>query len=334
MTINIAGFLDASKYDVVFYVIGKDWGSIRNSISAHWPCHLIKVKSYKDFLTFRLIKVISKEKPRFVFSSLMPINSRLLVASSLFPKVKAIIRSNNYLYTQSWLQKARLFLTYRFLDHLIVQTDEMRDEHLKVLRLAEDKVVTLANPVNIDAIKKKLVGSTSPFEGNYINYVYVGRVTHVKGLDILVQSFAKLLADEPGSRLYIVGQTDGIFTEFYNKLKVLIRELDIEDKIIFTGFSDNPYQYMKYADCMVLPSRNEGLPNVVIESLYLHTPVAVTASIPVIRRIVRNGVDGYVVEVDDVDGLATAMKSASKLGRVQSSYSSASKEDFQHLFAV
>jgi glycosyltransferase involved in cell wall biosynthesis len=293
---------------------------------------LIQIQNYKDHLTRKLVKVMREEQPDYVFASLMPINIRVAFASALFPKIKVILRSNNYLYTLSFLQKARMYLAYRFLDHLIVQTDEMRDEHIKVLHLNEDKVVTLANPINIDQIRKKLEGATSPFEGSATNYVYVGRIDRIKGLDVLLKSFARLLVDEPDSLLYIVGQTDGVFKDFFAELTVLLAELKIGKNIIFTGFKDNPYQYMKFADCLVLPSRNEGLPNVVIESLYLNTPVAVTNSIPVIKRIVQEGVNGFVVEVDDVEGLAEAMKSASKLGRVQSTYTSATKEDFQRLF--
>ncbi|RYF19990.1 MAG: glycosyltransferase, partial [Flavobacteriales bacterium] len=120
--------------------------------------------------------------------------------------------------------------------------------------------------------------------------------------------------------------------EYYNELTAQIFKLDLTDKIIFIGFTDNPYIYMKFADCFVLPSRNEGLPNVVIESLFLGTPVAVTASVPVIRRIVRDGIDGFIVDVDDAEGLADAMVKSVNLGRVSSSYKSATREDFEKLF--
>ncbi|GGM86294.1 hypothetical protein GCM10010967_18160 [Dyadobacter beijingensis] len=332
MTLFIASCLDASRYEVIFYIVGKEIGLIRNFIPEDRTCHYIHVRNYKDGLMGKLAKVMREEKPDYVFSSLMPINIRLALASIMFPNVKVILRSNNYLYTQSIIQKARLFMAYRFMDHLIAQTDEMRDEAVKVLRLPKSKVSTLANPINVEQIDKKLVGATSPFEGTATNYVYVGRVDRIKGLDVLIKSFGKLLTDEPDSKLYIVGKVEGGFAAYYEELLAIQKELNIADKIVFTGFKENPYQYMKFADCLVLPSRNEGLPNVVIEALYLHTPVAVTASIPVIRRIVRHGVDGFVTEVDDVDGLAEAMKSASKLGRVESAYKSATKEDFQKLF--
>lgn len=63
----------------------------------------------------------------------------------------------------------------------------------------------------------------------------------------------------------------------------------MSDCVFCVGFKNNPYVYMKHADCFVLSSRNEGLPNVMIEALYLGTPVAAYKCIPVIERIVDEG---------------------------------------------
>ena len=332
MTLNIAGFLNPDLYDVIYYVVGKDLGLIYNFIPKDRSVTLLKVKSYRDFLVLKFMKTIMKEKPDYVFSSLFPMNWRLCLASAIFPRVKVIIRANNYLHTQSFVQKSRLFISYRFVDKMIVQASEMRDEHINLLKLSAAKVVTLPNPVNTQAIARKLEDVSSPYSHDHINYVFVGRLVHIKGVDILIKSFAIILKTQPKALLYIVGEIGGIFSDCYESLLKNIEKLDIVDKVIFTGFSDNPYVYMKFANCFVLPSRNEGLPNVVIESLFLGTPVAVTKSVPVISRIVRDGVDGYVVDVNDVNGLADAMKKAIKLGRVTSTYKSATKEDFQNLF--
>lgn len=332
MTLNIAGFLDPSVYEIIYYIIGKDTGLIKNFIPEGSNLNLIQVSSYKDFLISKLIKVLILEKPNFVFTSLMPLNWRLCIASIFSPKTKVIIRVNNYLQTQSGIQKIRLFITYKFANKLIVQTTEMRDEHLNILKLSQNKVITLANPVNIAAIEKKTIGVLSPFSAIYVNYVFVGRVDVVKGLDTLFDAFANVLKQQSNALLHIVGETKGIFKNYYEALLQHAQTLKISENINFVGFTDNPYTYMKYADCVVLSSLNEGLPNVIIEALFLGTPVAVTNSVPVINRIVKNGLNGYVVGVGDVDSLAFAMLNAVKLGRVTSYYTSATKEDFIKLF--
>jgi glycosyltransferase involved in cell wall biosynthesis len=332
MTLNIARFLDPNQYDVIFYIIGKDKGLIQDFIPEGSETRFIKVQSYKDALIFKIIKTLFKEKPDYAFCSLMPINWRLCVASIFFPRIKVIIRANDYLHTQSKVQKLRLFLAYKFATKFVVQTDEMRNEHIKLLSINPQRVVTLANPINTSSISKKTTGAESPFNDAEINYVFVGRIDPIKGIDVLIRSFASVQKVQHNAILYIIGQTGGIFQEYYHILKQLAYDLGMTEHIKFIGYTDNPYVYMKYASCFVLPSKNEGLPNVVLESLYLGTAVAVTASVPVIRRIVDNGSNGFVVEVDDVNALADAMINASGLGRVKSGYKSATKEDFQKLF--
>ena len=89
---------------------------------------------------------------------------------------------------------------------------------------------------------------------------------------------------------------------------------------------------MKNADCFVLSSRNEGLPNVLIEALYLGTPAAATICIPAVTRIVEVGKTGYLARPEDVNSLAEAMLNAVQLGRIQSDYPMDTMIEFNKLF--
>ena len=100
----------------------------------------------------------------------------------------------------------------------------------------------------------------------------------------------------------------------------------------FTGFSDNPYKWLKYADCFVLASRREGLPNTLIEASYVGVPVVATKCLGVISDIVKDGYNGYMVEMDDVDGMSDAMAKAVLLRDFTMVYKGATKNDFVSLF--
>ena len=89
---------------------------------------------------------------------------------------------------------------------------------------------------------------------------------------------------------------------------------------------------MKNADCFVLSSRNEGLPNVMIEALYLGTPVAAMKCVPVIERIVEEGKNGFLAAKGNVAELADAMLNAYKLGRITSTYAPHTEEFFCQIF--
>jgi glycosyltransferase involved in cell wall biosynthesis len=332
MTIYIASCLDAAQYDISFYIIGKDRGKIEQFIPSAMKIEFIQVDSFRDYLIFKLFNIIKNEKPDIVFSSVFPINYRLCLAASLFPSCKVILRNDNYLYTQTFTQKARIFLAYRFTDHVIAQTDEMGDELVNQLLLKPNSVTVCSNPINKVTIDEKVTDSASPFEEGLTNYVFVGRIAAQKGVDTLIEAFKIVVAKDEKVRLFIVGDIADTYENYYQYLIEIIREENLKSYITFVGFSNNPYIYMKYASCFVLASRNEGLPNVLIEALYLGTPIAATTCIPVIERIVQRGINGYLVDVDDSNALAIAMERASKLGRVKSTYKSASPADFKAIF--
>lgn len=333
VTVTIGKNLDKSKFDVFFCLVGDATGdlSVENFIPREFP--VVRIPALKGFkLFFALKKMVSREKPDVVFSSIMYVNSKLLAFSFLFPKIKFVIRNNNYLYTLSKMQKFILRVVYRFADAVIAQTDEMANELVKQMKLPCKKVFALQNPVDRMTIDEK-IKEKSPFEKKrMVIYVASGRCHPVKGFDILVKAFALVIEQQPNAELHILGKITENCKSHYDEVLNLAKKLKVENRIKFEGFQQNPYIFVKNADCFVLSSRNEGLPNVLIESLYLGTPVAATKCIPVISRIVNDSVNGFLAESENEISLADAMLNASKLGRVSNDYRSAGMDEFQRIF--
>ena len=333
ITATIAKSLDPDKFDVIFYLLDRPIGTTTIEIFIPREYKIKKLSNAKGWKLIKQLKdVLNSEKPDFVFSSMMYINTKLLALSPFYKRTKFIVRNNNYLYTLRIAQKAVLKATYWMADKIIAQTEEMKDELVKQMGLSDKKVIVLHNPVDTHTINEK-IKAVSPYPNtNNIKYVASGRFFHVKGFDILVKAFQIVAQEQANAELYIVGNKTGNCTEYYNKIKTLIKDLGLTDKIHCVGFQENPYVYVKHANCFVLSSRNEGLPNVLIEALYLGTPSAATSCIPIISRIVDEGVTGYLAETENPKSLAEAMLKASKLGRIESTYKSATIKDFTSLF--
>ena len=209
-------------------------------------------------------------------------------------------------------------LLYRRAETIIAQTEEMRMELIKKAKLTASNIYTIQNPQDFVMIDG-LAQVKSPFlKKNTINYVASGRFAPAKGFDILVRAFALVEKRINNVELYIVGQNSGPNEEYFLRIDQLIKELNLSEKIHCVGYQKNPYAYVKNADCFVLSSRNEGLPNVLIEALYLGTPAAATTCIPAIERIIEKGKTGFLAVSENAESLAEAMIQAASLGRITS----------------
>lgn len=332
VTVTIGKNLDRNKFDVLFCLIGKNKRClcIDQFIPSDFP--VIRLPCSKGLKAlYQFCKIIKNQKPDVVFSSIMHANTKLLACSMFFRKIKFVIRNNNYLYTLSKLQLILLSFFYRFSDYIIAQTDEMATELINGLNLPPEKVFVLQNPIDKSDIDEKKNAPT-PFAGaEKIIYVASGRCQPVKGYDILIKAFNIVLMYQPNAELHILGKITDNCENYYRSLLELLQDYNISQHVFFEGFQNNPYMFVKNAHCFVLSSRNEGLPNVLIESLYLGTPVAATKCIPVISRIVCEGVNGFLAETENCESLANAMLKASVLGRISSYYQSAGIDEFQRL---
>lgn len=333
MSVLIGKGLDKALFDVRFYLVDRhSKTSIADFIPQGFAVAYVSNPN-PAVLMRNLARVILGEKPDIVFSSVMYISTKFMPFKWLFPKVKVVLRCENYLYTFTRMQQLRIGMTYRMADHIIAQTQEMKDELMVRLHIGEKKIEVLPNPIDKEMIDRETASVASPYPDNgRKHYVAVGRFAYQKGFDILAKAFCSVCRELKDTDLYIIGDSDADGGKIHSEIMAIAKAEQYEDRIHCIGYSPNPYPYIKYADCFVLSSRWEGLPNVLLESLYLHTPVATTMCIPIISRIVEVGVNGYLAETEHPDALADAMKKAIRLGKVASGYEPTSIADFQKLF--
>jgi glycosyltransferase involved in cell wall biosynthesis len=132
--------------------------------------------------------------------------------------------------------------------------------------------------------------------------VSVGRMTAEKGHDLLLRAFARLVDRYPAWRLVIAG--DG---PLRSALEALCDRLALRDRVEFVGLVTNVQAIFASAELFVLPSRREVFPMALCEAMASGVPPVATEYRPGVREIVRDGVDGLVVPVEDVPALTEAM---------------------------
>jgi glycosyltransferase involved in cell wall biosynthesis len=131
--------------------------------------------------------------------------------------------------------------------------------------------------------------------------LYVGRLSPEKGVDLLVHAFYHLRARRPDARLRIIG--DGPERP---ALEGLIKALDLCDAVELLGHVLDAHPFYADARVLCLPSRSEGMPNVVLEAIVSGVPVVATA-VGDVAELVSVDV-GQVVRPDDVPALTDALE--------------------------
>ncbi len=115
--------------------------------------------------------------------------------------------------------------------------------------------------------------------------LFVGIVSHRKGVDLLVASWPEIVHKRPRSKLIIVGPRDKTKKSptsscydqnFIDIIERKIAESPSPDQVVFTNEVPNVEMYMKAADVFVFPSRREGMGNVVAEAMATGLPCVVT----------------------------------------------------------
>jgi len=132
--------------------------------------------------------------------------------------------------------------------------------------------------------------------------VAVARQDPAKGLDTLLQSWPEVAGRRPGAALLLVGGA-GTATPGLHRLM----EAAPRGSVIDLGHRDDVADLIATADALVAPSRREGLPGVLIEAMFLETPIVATDIAPV-REALGPAPAATLVAVDDVRGLAGAIE--------------------------
>jgi len=134
--------------------------------------------------------------------------------------------------------------------------------------------------------------------------VCVSRLSHEKGIDVLIDAMAQI--DDPSVRLYLIG--DGAERSALAARAVSAR---VSGRVVFplTRPHDEIPRWLAAADVAVLPSHAEGMPNAVLEALSCGRPMVATA-VGGTRELVHDAALGTLVPPGDAGSLATALRAA------------------------
>ncbi|MEG3110582.1 MULTISPECIES: glycosyltransferase [Pantoea] len=142
------------------------------------------------------------------------------------------------------------------------------DDLIDVMGVTPAKTAVINNPFDSATLRQRASEPCDLAGTDYI--INVARIHPQKRQDRLLHAFAK--SGLPCKLVLLGTGTE----ERIQAAKSLAEALNIADRVLFLGFKENPFPYIKHARMMVLSSDSEGFGNVIVESLMCGTPVIST----------------------------------------------------------
>lgn len=316
VVIRIANALAASGLDVGLTAIDGA-GELRRDVAAGVPIYELGVKQTR-YAPFRLIGLIRQLRPAVVFSSLTRVSLLLLLVRPFLPRhTRIIVRQPSIASTEIrtlqplWLYKL-LFPRLIPTADAIVSLSRVMTADLRGMFGEQSDFITMINNPAPEIDRNSYLAKGSPF-GEGVNFLAVCRLSHEKGPDLLLRAFSQAVSRLPAARLTILG--DG---PLMAEMRELAIELGIADRVTFRGFVPDPFAFYVHADALVLASRYEGFPNVLVEAMACGTPAVATDCGGVSAEIILDGDNGFVVPGENAAGLAEAMVRVITLRRERS----------------
>ena len=221
---------------------------------------------------FLLIRTINRFKPDILISRAWNTNLLCVIASFITNIPAVVFLSGSIDLSQHsrlkrWIHRFVMLKAAR----IISVSKASKENCMKWLEVPEDKIVVIQNGVDPEELSRLADESAElPKELNtdFPTVVFVGRLIHRKGVDILLRAFSMVIETGKKVNLLIVGEG-----EEFEKYEELKKKLNIEPFVFFVGEKQNPFPYIKYGDIFVMPSRSEGFPNVLLEAMALKKAV-------------------------------------------------------------
>ena len=267
---------------------------------------------YGFFFYFSLLGYIKKLYKKFPFNAILAtwaypdaFGSCLIAKVLKKPIVIKVHGSDINTYSAYFLRRKMISWALRNSDRVIAVSNSLKEQLVKI-GVSAEKIVVVPNgvdlnlfrPMNTEECRKKL---KLPVNKKII--LYAGNLVSIKGVDVLIDAFYELSRSHKDILLLLVGGGS-----METLLRKKIKQFGIDRLVIFAG--RQPHEKLNYyinaCDVLCLPSRSEGCPNVILESIACARPIVATEVKGITELLHTDGM-GLLVEPGNVESLAKAL---------------------------
>ena len=276
----------------------------------------LKFRNFKYLICFWLFC-----KEALINKNLLVISFQANLYCCILSKIfgfKIIMRTNTSMagWSKNFIKENFYKVISSMADQIIVNSNDLKKEYIKRFKI---NPVTIYNPLDKKNILKKSKNKINLnfFSKKTINFINVGRLVDQKDHLTLLRGFNLIQKKtDLKFKLLILGQ--GINRK---KIEDFISETKLKKFIRVIDYKKNPYPYINKSDCIVLTSKYEGLPNVLLEGLVLNKFI-ISSNCPTgPKEILDQGKGGFLFKTGDEKDLfkkiSLYMKNKKKCNKIK-----------------
>lgn len=296
--VNLATGLSRERFSPAVYSLQsrpKNDLLVRRLEEAGIPVHFLDVHSHWQFFSAvsRLAELFRQQQPQVVQSFLFHANvvGTMAARKANMPRVVTGIRVAD---PSAWRQRVERWLTPQ-MDKIVCVSQGVADFCRDKCHFPAEKLVVIPNGVDVARFAQAIPATLTRFGigSDKRAIVYIGRLEHQKGLDWLLTDVMRRVLHGK-YHLLLVG--DGPL------LAELTRAADnMAGRVHFALWQPDVPEILAASDVLVLPSRWEGMPNVVLEAMAAGKPVVATRAEGVIE-LLGEGADLQTCAIGDASG--------------------------------
>ena len=296
--LDICAYLKEQEYQITILTtvsieeghvdITKAFRSITEDVF-QFPLFLESIEEYRSFLSY-LIKSRSPEVLLIAGSDFVV--QELPSIKEIAPTIKVIDSLFN---TEGHLKINRAFAD--FIDVTVVENDSIIDEMSSLWDADTSKISLIENGVDTKEFQVPLKSSNT---NDSFTVSFIGRLSFEKGPDRFIEIAKECLKINHTIKFILAGP--GLMEE---QMRARVRQLDLEEYISLPG-NVSSKEYLAKTDILIVPSRYDGRPNIILEAFSMGVPV-IASAVGGIPKLIEESKAGVLCEAQNIAAFAEAI---------------------------
>ncbi len=278
--------------------------------------------TYDLFSFWHLKNIVKLVHPDVIHSSLWSSNIIARVISKI-SKIPVICDLHGNSFDEGGLRNWFDRRTVNYCAKIVAVSDSVKDSYSKNIigsykcggeqSNVSSKLMVIKNGIDVQSLRDKafkepLARKDFRLSDNDFVVGAVGRLEPIKSYDVLIKAFARAVSFlgtevKLGSnfrvKLVIIGDGSQMMA-----LQELVKNLKMEEQVVFTGFRSDAYKFYPMFDCFALSSQSEGLSIALLEAMAFGLPIISTNFDISNHDVITPGINGFLVYPNDIDSYA------------------------------